>query len=184
MTILVQQQMTEADRKQLREICDKATQGDWWIDSHGHRMVSRPRFDTVFEASSSMGPAVRHPETGNLSHWPNDWDATYIVAAQPKVVRGLLDEIDRLQAENQELKSAKHTIECRFEVSEDTLSCIRGCLRSAEGDIDQLKAEAAELKDGLNRIIRETRLGDVVFGIACEVMGELGVQQDPEEQKP
>ena len=96
MTILVQQQITEADRKQLRELCDKATQGDWWIDSHGHRMVSRPRFDTVFEASSNMGPAIRHPETGNLSHWPNDWDATYIVAAQPKVVRGLLDEIDRL----------------------------------------------------------------------------------------
>lgn len=50
-------------------------------------------------------------------------------------------------------------------------------------ELDQLKAENTELKDGLNRIIRETRLGDVAFGIACEVMGELGVQQDPEEQR-
>lgn len=50
--------------------------------------------------------------------------------------------------------------------------------------VEQLKAENAELKDGLNRIIRETRLGDVAFGIACEVMGELGVQQEPEEHQP
>lgn len=134
MTILVQQQ--------LRELCDKATPGEWWIDSHGHRLMSMDRIQTIFIADNkAMGPAIRHPETGNLSHWPNDWDATYIVAAQPKVVRGLLDDIERLQAEN------------------------------------------AELKDGLNRIIRETRLGDVAFGIACEVMGEIGVEQDPEEQR-
>lgn len=50
--------------------------------------------------------------------------------------------------------------------------------------VEQLKAENAELKDGLNRIIRETRLGDPAFGIACEVMGELGVQQEPEDQQP
>lgn len=51
-------------------------------------------------------------------------------------------------------------------------------------ELDQLKLENADLKDGLNRIIRETRLSDVAFGITCEVMGELGVEQDPEEQRP
>lgn len=51
-------------------------------------------------------------------------------------------------------------------------------------ELDQLKLENADLKDGLNRIIRETRLSDVAFGIACEVMGELGAQQEPEDQQP
>jgi hypothetical protein len=50
--------------------------------------------------------------------------------------------------------------------------------------IAQLQAENQELKDGLYRIIQETRLGDVAFGIACEVMGEFGVQQELEEQQP
>lgn len=56
--------------------------------------------------------------------------------------------------------------------------------KEAVAEYRQLKAENAELKDGMNRIIRETRLGDVAFGIACEVMGELGVQQEPEDQQP
>lgn len=42
------------------------------------------------------------------------------------------------------VEAEKHTLECRFEVSEATLSCIRGCLRAAECDIDQLKLQLAE----------------------------------------
>jgi hypothetical protein len=45
-----------------------------------------------------------------------------------------------------ELQSKKHSIECRLEVSQDTLSTIRGCLRAAESDIDQLKAENEALR--------------------------------------
>lgn len=61
----------------------------------------------------------------------------------PDVVLDLLAEIEKLEA-------AKNTVECRFEVSEDTLSTIRGCLREAEIDIDQLKAENEALrKDAL-----------------------------------
>ena len=67
------------------------------------------------------------------------------------LVQQLRAEIEQLKAENTDLKSAKHTVECRFEVSEDTLSCIRGCLRAAEGDIDQLKAENAELRRDAER---------------------------------
>jgi hypothetical protein len=44
-----------------------------------------------------------------------------------------------------ELQPKKHSIECRLEVSQDTLSTIRGCLRAAESDIDQLKAEGKTL---------------------------------------
>lgn len=50
-----------------------------------------------------------------------------------------------LLAEIEKLEAAKHTVECRFEVSADTLSTIRGCLREAESDIDQLKAENERL---------------------------------------
>lgn len=57
----------------------------------------------------------------------------------PDVVLDLLAEIEKLEA-------AKNTVECRFEVSEDTLSTIRGCLREAEIDIDQLKAENEALR--------------------------------------
>ncbi len=150
------EKLTEAGRNNLRELCDKATPGDWWIDSHGRQLVAHNPFSSIFIThGEAMGPATRHPETGYLSHWPNDWDASYIVAVQPKVVRGLLDEIERLQADNQELKSAKHTIECRFEVSEDTLSCIRGCLRAAEGDIDQLKAENQRWRQNYEHLIEQ-----------------------------
>jgi len=76
------------DTRALRELCNKATPGKWWVDSHGHRMMSMDSFQTVFQTAASMGPAVRHRETANLSHWPNDWDATL----------ALLDEIDALRA--------------------------------------------------------------------------------------
>lgn len=63
-----------------------------------------------------------------------------------EVALGLLAEIEKLEA-------AKHTVECRFEVSEDTLSTIRGCLREAESDIDQLKAENEALRKDAQRYL-------------------------------
>lgn len=66
------------------------------------------------------------------------------VCANPATVLAMLAEIERLE-------SAKRTVECRFEVSEDTLSTIRGCLRAAEGDIDQLKAENEALRKDAER---------------------------------
>ncbi|WP_278929605.1 hypothetical protein [Pseudomonas qingdaonensis] len=56
-----------------------------------------------------------------------------------------------LLAEIKKLEAAKHTVECRFEVSEDTLSTIRGCLREAEIDIDQLKADNEALRKDAQR---------------------------------
>lgn len=64
--------------------------------------------------------------------------AKFMVAAREGVLA--------LIAENEALRASKHTVECRFEVSEDTLETIRGCLRAAEGDIDQLKAENEVLR--------------------------------------
>nr|WP_314583530.1 hypothetical protein [uncultured Pseudomonas sp.] len=87
------------------------------------------------------------------------------------LIQQLRAEIEQLKAENTELKSAKHTIECRFEVSEDTLSCIRGCLRAAESDIDKLKAENAELRQDKARLDRGYIMTGVPGVNACEHRG-------------
>ena len=42
-------------------------------------------------------------------------------------------------------------LECRLQVSDDTLQCIRACLRSAEADIDQLKAGNEALRQDAER---------------------------------
>jgi chromosome segregation ATPase len=53
-----------------------------------------------------------------------------------------------LLTERDQLKAGLNTADCRLEVSQDTLECVRGCLRSAEADIDQLRAENVGLKTG------------------------------------
>jgi len=79
---------------ELEHVAKRATKGEWWIDSHGHTMVSHDSgiTHTVFQAMDIVKPAVRHPETGNLSHWPNDWDASYIATANPAKILALLAE--------------------------------------------------------------------------------------------
>jgi hypothetical protein len=85
----------------LKALALAATPGPWWIDSHGHCMVSMTAGrKTIFVTNSeAMGPAVRHADTGNLSHWRNDNDASYIAAASPDVVLALIAEVERLKAQ-------------------------------------------------------------------------------------
>jgi len=96
--------------KQLRELAEKATPGPWWIDSHGHRMSAGGGSETVFIASEKMGEAKRHPETGNLSHWPNDWDASFIAAANPATILALMDSYEALQAECEKLRKQLESV--------------------------------------------------------------------------
>ncbi len=93
--MLAEGEEPQADEARLRLLAGKATQGDWWIDSHGHRMMSQENFETIFIThSEAMGPATRNQETGNLSHWRNDWDCSYIVAVQPKAILKLLNKLE------------------------------------------------------------------------------------------
>ena len=82
------------DTKQLRKLAEAATPGPWWIDSHGSTMVNPETLDTVFITSDRMGPSVRHEDTGNLSRWRNDNDASFIAAANPTAILELLDLLD------------------------------------------------------------------------------------------
>lgn len=102
------------DIEKLEELAKDATPGPWWIDSHGHAMVEQNNFEVVFTHDDSLRPAVRHQSTGNLSHWRNDCDATYIASINPSVlleliahIRSIESDRDALHAELLRIKTPK-----------------------------------------------------------------------------
>ncbi|ENF0104705.1 ead/Ea22-like family protein [Escherichia coli] len=100
--------MSKIDYQALREAAEKATPGNWWIDSHGQAMVSFIDNEVldVF-VTDNKRDAVRHEDTGNLSRWRNDNDATFIATANPATVMALLDELETAKKRIAEL-SASH----------------------------------------------------------------------------
>ncbi|TSD18053.1 ead/Ea22-like family protein [Enterobacter hormaechei] len=96
--------MSNIDKRALREAAEKATPGNWWIDSHGQAMVSFIENDVleVF-ATDNKRAAVRHEDTGNLSRWRNDNDATFIATADPATVLALLDELEAAEKKTVEM---------------------------------------------------------------------------------
>ncbi|EMV1573023.1 ead/Ea22-like family protein [Enterobacter hormaechei] len=99
--------MSNIDKHALREAAEKATPGNWWINSHGQAMVSFIDNDVleVF-ATDNKRAAVRHDDTCNLSRWRNDNDATFIATADPATVLALLDELEAADALNKHLELA------------------------------------------------------------------------------
>ena len=99
--------MSNIDKRALREAAEKATPGNWWIDSHGQAMVSFIENDVleVF-ATDNKRAAVRHEDTGNLSRWRNDNDATFIATEDPATVLALLDELEAKDKQIADLKEA------------------------------------------------------------------------------
>lgn len=97
--------MSKVDYQALREAAEKATPGNWWIDSHGQAMVSFID-NEVLEVfvTDNKRDAVRHEDTGNLSRWRNDNDATFIAMANPATVLALLDELEAAQHGKDELQ--------------------------------------------------------------------------------
>lgn len=85
----------------LVELAKKATPGKWWIDSHGHSMVAfsgeAGDVEIVFATDNDMGPLVRHCDTGNLSHWRNDNDATFIAAANPTAILAIAEAFREME---------------------------------------------------------------------------------------
>lgn len=81
------------DIDELFMLAGKATPGPWWIDSHGCTLTSQADNLKTVASFSDNRPAVRHEETGNLSNWENDWDASYIASANPKTIKYLIDRL-------------------------------------------------------------------------------------------
>lgn len=91
--------ITDDQIAELEELCSKATQGKWWIDSHGVTMMAMDSLEVVFTTPCDPNAAVRHPETGNLSNWRNDWDASYIATACPSKVQSLIARLRAAEAD-------------------------------------------------------------------------------------
>lgn len=98
------------DIEKLEALAKNATPGPWWIDSHGMTMMSMAKLEVVFN-HPAQGVAVRNEDTGNLSHWRNDWDASFIAAANPEVVLELTQTIRDLQSSIQGLKTGYEAYE-------------------------------------------------------------------------
>lgn len=133
--------MTKINYQALREAAEKATPGNWWIDSHGQAMVSFID-NEVLEVfvTDNKRDAVRHEDTGNLSRWRNDNDATFIATANPATVLALLDERERNQ----------QYIKRRDQENEDialTVGKLRVDLEDAEKRIAELEAREISLPE-------------------------------------
>ncbi|MDX7049620.1 ead/Ea22-like family protein [Enterobacter kobei] len=136
--------MSNIDKRALREAAEKATPGNWWIDSHGQAMVSFIENDVleVF-ATDNKRAAVRHEDTGNLSRWRNDNDATFIATADPATVLALLNEIAEL-----EQRHCGTALLEREEMHTKTLGRMLDELDAKDKQIADLKATAAHSNAG------------------------------------
>lgn len=91
--------------EELEALLEKATPGPWWIDSHGGACITQNEEHIgnaiVFVTDPKQMERSRRQENGNLSAWPNDYDATLIVTARnllPTLLQSLKDkdaEIER-----------------------------------------------------------------------------------------
>lgn len=81
------------DIDELDLLAKSATPGPWWIDSHGQEMVNPATLDLIFRTDKLMGELTRSKETGNLSRWPNDNDATFIASFNPAVAVELITRL-------------------------------------------------------------------------------------------
>ncbi|HCB2205691.1 TPA: ead/Ea22-like family protein [Citrobacter farmeri] len=140
--------MSNIDKRALREAAEKATPGNWWIDSHGQSMVAFIDNDVleVFSTDNKRA-AVRHEDTGNLSRWRNDNDATFIATADPATVLALLDELEAaehtaavdheaacsLVEENEELKRRIAELQSSHSKLRDTMATIHNTIRMDGG---------------------------------------------------
>lgn len=144
--------MSNIDKHALREAAEKATPGNWWINSHGQAMVSFIDNDVleVF-ATDNKRAVVRHDDTCNLSRWRNDNDATFIATADPATVLALLDE---LEAAEKRIAELSHHLQCAHAFVEHTEAfgheASNGilCCGDAQWNIDSSKSALAAAGKG------------------------------------
>lgn len=132
------------DYSELKMLAEKATPGPWHIDSHGMTMTSMESFKTVFNHPTDR-PSVRHEETGNLSNWRNDWDASYIASANPAAVLALIAEVELLKSNNADMILRNKILRERPDLKPDRIAC-HSSVVSIQSDLLKLKQENESLK--------------------------------------
>lgn len=164
--------MSNIDKQALREAAEKATPGEWWIDSHGMAMVAHQNDNTfiVFVTDGEqMGRAIRHEDTGNLSHWRNDNDASFIAAANPATVLALLDELEALKlanaAQDDHINQQQDRIDLLEKGNNEAARQINSWRRLAKQNIAEREKDVSELNIARKRIAeleaREVKLPDI-----------------------
>lgn len=112
----------------LRELAKAATPGTWCVDDRGGGWY-------LVKSPSRSCSLVRECCESCVEE-----DARFIAAANPETVLALLDEVERLRAENEKLRAyAPHP----FDESLPTYASMVARLAEAEGEIDALRAENA-----------------------------------------
>lgn len=83
----------------LKALGKTVTQGDWWMDSHGEALVchGEKEMTIILQPKHLREKAHRDENTGGLSYWPNDSDASWIASAQPKVVLEIIEMLEKLE---------------------------------------------------------------------------------------
>jgi hypothetical protein len=128
---------------ELKRLAEASTQGVWRA-GNAYSKAFVTAYQIVVETDE--GPYVIME--GNQNFLPDAVaNIAYVAAASPAAILELIAENERLQAD-------KNTVDCRFEVSRDTLEVIRGCLRQAESEIDQMKAQSVE-RGAVSRALHE-----------------------------
>lgn len=110
--------------EELKKLAENATPGPWGYDG-SYVCPSRVEGGTTYVESWKSVADCHQPE-----------NTKFIAAANPSAVLAMIDESNRTA--------------CRLEVSEDTREVIRACLKTAEAEIDQLKAENEALRKAVD----------------------------------
>ncbi|HHX0959344.1 TPA: ead/Ea22-like family protein [Pseudomonas aeruginosa] len=98
------------DHAELRRLAKAATPGPWRVQTG----CSWRRIGTDSGDGDVLRPCT-HPHDG----WPDivapAENLKYIASANPKAILALLDEIDRLKAENETLRGALHAVQAEVD---------------------------------------------------------------------
>jgi transcription antitermination factor NusG len=145
-----------AELKRLAELVPSADENRCVHDPEGRYLHFKDEVIRLFSDDVGMAKAfaaeVERLESFKTAYteWSEktDWARSGSTASEwgKHLADVIKERFDALKAENTALRATNNTVECRFEVSEDTLKVIRGCLRSAEGDIDRLREENEALR--------------------------------------
>jgi hypothetical protein len=126
------------DHSELQRLAEAATPGPWNVANNRYGGVIRGGPVQEFTNGSAQSQIVmccgaEWMEPGQLER-----NAEFIAAANPTAVLALLTE------------SRRNAV--RLEVSEDTRVVIRNCLKTAESEIEQLKAKNEALRKALSDV--------------------------------